>query len=90
MAINSAYCADFLKPISDRAGPSLVLKDAACQHFPDGVMEADPSINQALLNATDHGSPHCPTAEAWIGSPLRNSGKSTVGVLEIFSVHTES
>ena len=69
MAINSAYCADFLKPESVRVRPSLVLKAAGCQHSPDGVMEADVRINQALLGARDQGSPHCPTAGAWIGLP---------------------
>lgn len=55
MAINSAYCTEFLKPDSDRVGPSLVLKATACQHFADGVMEADPSVNHDLLSAVDQG-----------------------------------
>lgn len=85
MAINLAYCADFLEPDSDRVGPSLVLKATACQHFPGGVMETDPSIHEALLSAMDHRSPRCPTAGDWIGSPLRNSGPSTIGILDFLS-----
>ena len=41
---------------------SLELKTAGCQCTPDGVMEADPSVNHALLRAMDRDGPHCPTA----------------------------
>ena len=60
------------------------------QYSLDGVMEADPSKNQALLSAMDQSGPHCPTAQASIGSPLGNSVKSMSGIVEIFSIHAES
>lgn len=63
----------------------LVLKTTGYQHILASVMEADPSVNHALLSAVDQwwsSSPNCLSLDRLA---LRNTGKCTIGIAEISS-----
>lgn len=88
MVICSAYCTAFPATDSVSVRTSLVLKTTACQ-----LLWMAPwrlvLCNHALLSAPVRSGPHCPTAPTWMGSSLRNSGKSSIGTDDIFSLHAE-
>lgn len=68
---------------SVRVSLSVTLKATACQHTSGGVMENDPSENSAFLSAEDLTDPHCLTAPAWIGSPLKTLASRLLALLRL-------